>query len=267
MSKGRTIVLRLTPKLRLAAICTIVFLLGIFWLSAYVGYLIGIGDAVTAKAQNVEMSDELISLRESQRKAQQRAVRAEKSAEIDRLAAEDVRQALLAYRNEVADLESDVEFYRRLMAPDELDKGLSLYAFKLSFDNQTQRYQYSALVTQAGGKNQVIKGNLAITLLAQQGSSVSADLAVTDNEDNAADSDKLVTDTVKLQSMSLADLPDYAGSLPAKLRFRFFQTIEGSFKLPDDITPVSVVVAVKSTGKSAQQIEKTFNWQDLMGAS
>lgn len=262
MSKRRTIVLRLTPKLRLAAICTIVFLLGIFWLSAYVGYLIGIGDAATAKTQNVQMSDELVSLRESQRKAQQRAVLAEKSAEIDRLAAEDVRQALLAYRNEVADLESDVEFYRRLMAPDELDKGLSLYAFKLSFDNQTQRYQYSALVTQAGGKNQVIKGNLAITLLARQGESVSADLAIKDKENKSADADK-----VELQSMSLADLPEYAGSLPAKLRFRFFQTIEGSFKLPDDITPVSVVVAVKSTGKSAQQIEKTFNWQDLMGAS
>ena len=100
-------------------------------------------------------------------------------------------------------------------------------------------------MTQAGGKNKLFKGKLSIRLMVES-------------------KDPSAKDTI--QTFALSDLPGFTGELPAKLRFRFFQTIEGAFKLPDNLTPVSMVVELESTAKAAQKINKTFNWQDLLGA-
>lgn len=239
------------------AALAIVLVLALVVAGAYGGYHIGLGEAGPALKKNKRLANDIIELREAARAAQQRAVRAEKTAEIDRLAAESVRQEWLAHRHEVAELENDVDFYRRLMAPDELDKGLAIYAFKLSLDEQTGHYEYSALVTQAGGQNRVVKGSLSISLLVEY------------VEVNDSGSDSGAADAIPARQalLSLKSLPEFEGKLPAKLRFRFFQTIEGSFKLPEQGTPVSMVIALESAGKKPQQLEKTFNWQELSGAA
>lgn len=259
---AKTLVIRITRKFRFIAAVFALLLLIIFWLAAYTGYLIGMDEAVVAKAENIELKTDLAASIDSERNARQRATRAEKTAEIDRLAAERVRQELLTYRKEVADLEADLAFYRRLMAPDELEKGLGLYAFKVSLDQQTDQYRYSAVVTQAGGKNQVIKGSVAIYLLAREITNPVAD-PVTDPEQQAEAEPE--AEQAPIQRIAISDLPDFAGSSPAKLRFRFFQTVEGAFKLPENLSPVSIAIEIKSTGKSAQQLEKTFPWHQLIG--
>lgn len=239
MNSTRTIVFRLSHGKRKALIGGFIFTLAVLLVCIYWVYRIGLGAGDQALAQNKAISSELVGLHAALRREQQRSVSAEKIAEIDRLAAEAVRQELLAYRHKLAELQSDIEFYRRLMAPDELEKGLGLYAFRLSYDKSADSYQYSALVTQAGDQNQVIKGSLSIHLVA-----------------GPNDSSKLI---------AVESLPEFTGTLPARLRFRFFQTVEGSFKLPEDLTPVSITVKVASTVKSAQKINKTFNWIELLG--
>ena len=255
---AKTLVIRITRKFRFIAALFALLLLIIFWLAAYTGYLIGMDEAVVAKAENIELKTDLAASIDSERNARQRATRAQKTAEIDRLAAERVRQELLTYRKEVADLEADLAFYRRLMAPDELEKGLGLYAFKVSLDQQTDQYRYSAVVTQAGGKNQVIKGSVAIYLLARE-----ITKPVTDPQQQAEAEPE--AEQAPLQRIAISDLPEFAGSSPAKLRFRFFQTVEGAFKLPENLSPVSIAIEIKSTGKAAQQLEKTFQWHQLIG--
>ncbi|MGB2272239.1 MAG: DUF6776 family protein, partial [Pseudomonadales bacterium] len=138
--------------------CTVLFSLGLLLLGGYWVYSIGLADGKQAIAQYASMTKELAGLERELRSEQQRAVSAEKSAEIDRMAAEEVRETLLEYRNELAELQSNITFYRRLMAPDELDKGLGLHAFGLSYNEKTASYHYSGLVTQAGDQNKLLKG-------------------------------------------------------------------------------------------------------------
>ncbi|MDB4453332.1 hypothetical protein N9123_00225 [Pseudomonadales bacterium] len=245
MNNTRTIVFRLNRRKKIAIICGIVFSLVLLLIGGCFIYSTGIADGRQAVEQNELMTAELAELQASFRGEQQRAVTAEKSAEIDRLAAEAVRKELLSYRNELAELKTSVDFYRGLMAPDELEKGLALHGFHVSFNKRTNSYQYKALVTQAGGKNQLLKGKFDISL-------------VVESSDASAKN--------SIQTFALSDLPGFNGNLPTKLRFRFFQTIEGAFKLPDHLTPVSMVIALESTGKAVQKINKTFNWQDLLGA-
>jgi hypothetical protein len=245
MNSTRTIVFRLNPKKKIAIVCGIVFLLALLMAGSNFIYNTGMGDGRQAIVQNELITAELAELQSVFRDEQQRAVNAEKSAEIDRMAAEEVRKELLGYRNELAELQSSVDFYRGLMAPDELEKGLGLHGFHVSFNKRSNSYQYKALVTQAGGKNKLFKGKLSIRLMVES------------NDSSAKGA---------IQVLALSDLPGFTGELPAKLRFRFFQTIEGAFKLPDNLTPVSMVVELESTAKAAQKINKTFNWQDLLGA-
>lgn len=270
---SKTLVLRVTRRLKTLLFAAAVLMLALFWLSAYSGYLIGMGDAAKARAKNSELEADLLVSINSERNARQRATRAEKTAEIDRLAAEKVRQALLAYRREVADLQTDLEFYRRLMAPDELDKGLGLYDFKLTFDSEAKQYRYTAMVTQAGEQNQVVRGQLSIYLLARPIVDLADDLAgdlwgdapggdLPENDRANADA---VLGESELQRISVADLPAFSGDNPAKLRFRFFQNVEGVFKLPDNLSPVSMVVEVKAAGKSPQQLVTTHQWHQLIG--
>ena len=240
MNHTRSIVLRLDRSKKIMFVCGIVFSLVLLSMGGYAIYHKGLAEGEQAIAKNKLISQELADLQVAFRSEQQRAVNAEKSAEIDRLAAEEVRRALLTYRNDLAELQSNVEFYRSLMAPDELEKGLGLYGFNLSYDQKAGTYQYKVLVTQAGNLNRLLKGEMSIRLMAESNGS--------------------------LKGYKLSNLPAFSGLMPAKLRFRFFQTIEGSFKLPDDLTPVSMVVELESTGKAAQKINKTFNWQELLGA-
>ena len=240
MNHTRTIVLRLNRKKRIVFACTVLFSLGLLLLAGYWVYSTGLANGKQAIAQHTSMTKELAGLERALRSEQQRAVSAEKSAEIDRMAAEEVREALLEYRNELAELQSNITFYRSLMAPDELERGLGLHAFGLSYNEETASYQYSGLVTQAGDQNKLLKGKASIRLMAESNGLI--------------------------KGYELSTLPDFSGQLPTKLRFRFFQSIEGSFKLPDDLTPVSMVIELQSTGKAAQKINKTFNWQDLLGA-
>ena len=245
MNNTRTIVFRLNRRKKTVIVCAIIFSLVLLLVGGCLIYSKGMADGRQAVEQNKLMAAELVELQTVLRDEQQRAVNAEKSAEIDRLAAEAVRKALLGYRNELAELKISVDFYRGLMAPGELEKGLGLHGFHVSFNKRTNSYQYKALVTQAGGKNQLLKGKLAISLIVESSDA---------------------TAKQSIQTFALSDLPGFDGELPAKLRFRFFQTIEGSFKLPNNLTPVSMVIALESTGKAAQKINKTFNWQDLLGA-
>jgi hypothetical protein len=245
MNNTRTIVFRLNRSKKIAFVCAIVFSLVLLILVGYFIHSVGMADGRQAVEQNKLIAVELAELQTVLRDEQQRAVTAEKSAEIDRLAAEAVRKELLGYRHELAELQSSVDFYRGLMAPEELDKGLGLYGFHVTYNKRTNSYEYKALVTQAGAKNRLLKGTFSIRLMVESSDSSSK---------NA------------IKAYALSDLPSFVGELPAKLRFRFFQAIEGSFKLPDNLTPVSMAVELESTGKAAQKINKTFNWHDLLGA-
>lgn len=180
-------------------------------------------------------------------KQRRRAVKAETTANIDRLAAEEVRQSLLTYRREVSDLQADVEFYRRLMAPEEVNKGLDLYSFKLSFDRVSKLYRYSALVTNSTSQNPVVKGTLGLQL---RGTEL---LASAESEGAAV---------AKL--LDIEDSPEFNGRLPAQLRFRFFQKVEGAFKLPEGLTPDSILVTINSNAKQAKHLERQFQWSSLL---
>lgn len=237
MPEARTIVIRLTPKRT-----TLLVGLALLWVSILVGaFYLGFVWAVDADERLRRKNSQLVSQSNQQaiklRVLSQRVVHAEKTAEIDRMAAETVRQELLGYRKKVASLHKDLAFYRSLMAPDELAKGFTVHQFDVNFDALTNTYSYKGIVTNAGGAGNVISGALSILLTAQKGNETVEQL--------------------------LSELPDFSEEMPIKLRFRFFQNIEGEFKLPSDYEPVSMVLSARLKASSKPPQRSVYDWAKL----
>ena len=49
-----------------------------------------------------------------------------------------------------------------------------------------------------------------------------------------------------------------------KLRFKYFQNIEGEIVLPEGFLPSRVIVDVVPSGKGLTRLKKTFDWPDIL---
>lgn len=237
MPEDKTFVFRVNrqfkARLLLAVLALLVCLAGIF----YLGRLNGLGSSVELLQRNRELLEQVDSQKKAISNDRREIVRLQKAAEVDRLAAEVVRQDVLTYRQEAADLQRDVEFYRGLMAPDELQRGLRLHSFEIAPAALAGQYTFRAVMTNIGGNGNVVKGGLQIAMA--------------------------VTVEGQLKELLLSELPDYQGVMPIKLRFRFFQNIEGAFKLPANYQPVSITVSSDIKDAAGETFQASYNWAEL----
>ncbi|MGB5326063.1 MAG: DUF6776 family protein, partial [Pseudomonadales bacterium] len=222
----------ISRALRVALVLVLLFA-AFYW-----GRQSGLGAAGDLHQRNKDLARQVNQQTIALREARGDNVRLAKAAEIDRLAAEDVRSELLTYRQEVADLQRDVDFFRGLMAPDEIERGLRLHSFEVDHDRAKNRYSYKAIITNAGGRGDVIKGLLKFSLVAASA------------EGN--------------REFLLSELPEFQGSMPVRLRFRFFQNIQGSFKLPENYQPVSINASANVRNEAGANFKMSYRWGNLV---
>jgi hypothetical protein len=48
-----------------------------------------------------------------------------------------------------------------------------------------------------------------------------------------------------------------------KMRFRFFQNIEGRLQLPEGFEPATVEIDVKPSGGKLERVKESFNWSPI----
>lgn len=61
-------------------------------------------------------------------------------------------------------------------------------------------------------------------------------------------------------TLSLKDVSDNVSYDNIKLRFKYFQTLEGQLVLPDGFEPQRIELLAKSSGKDSVTVEKKFGW-------
>lgn len=241
MKIGQSFVLRLTAYNTFRMILLIVLVLLMIGLGFYLSYRFGLAESNRLVKENASLNQSVLELQQGLADARQRAVSANKAAEIARLANEEVRLSLLTYSQEIADLEADISFYRGLMAPDELTTGLAIHDFYLRYDHDTDFFHYTVILTQSAAKHSVLNGSIMMELLVQGPHGI--------------------------ERIAFSDLPGVIDSMPARLRFRFFQRMQGQFKLPQELQPVSIVINAESGSKKPQKVMRSFQWQTLLGAN
>ncbi|MEP4485896.1 MAG: DUF6776 family protein [Halioglobus sp.] len=155
--------------------------------------------------------------------------------EVDRGALELVRSDIANQKQEIAELQEGLQFYRSLMAPGEIAQGLSLRTIELVSREAPGVFAYRIVAQQEARKHATVKGELYIEVFGRVG------------EESV--------------SYPLSSLSDDMDSNVVTLRFKYFQSIEGELALPEGFEPESINVVATATKPRKAEVREQFPWQ------
>ena len=182
---------------------------------------------------------EVLRLQQENSQLSQQSVIASKGAEVDRLANENVRKNIMDLRDHIAGLEEANSFYRSLMSPQDVTKGIHIGSVEIAPGRKANEYKLEVVVQQIAKTHRLVKGKLQVTV-------------------DGLEQGKVVSYAVNELSPGLA-------SGDVKLRFKYFQTFTASLAMPQSFTPNQINISVKTSGKKPVSVNKSLSW--LVGDS
>jgi len=209
-------------------------------LTAYIGYWFG-GAKAGLDAEYVASLETLQSAN-SERISQLQAnlVAAGLNDDVDSQTAQELRETIKSLRDDIAALTEEVTFYKSLMAPSSLARGLQIAEFEIQpmTTKKTTKGQFTfhLLLTQVESRRDWIQGDV--------------DLLVRGSDQ---------------QVLSLTEIAD-DDTYPLKFRFRYFQDLSGVITLPEGFEPESVEITARRRGASTKDLTKSFVWNQAQGA-
>jgi hypothetical protein len=181
-----------------------------------------------------QLQEQVIEANQETRGFRQRVGALEKGGEVDRQAAEGIRQTVKSLKAQVSTLEEEVSFYKGIMAPSGQDKGLRISKIDIQALDQDDKFRYSIMMTQVADNSSYIKGVAAVNFVGIEAG--------------------------KRKIIPLRELDDQVNELGVKFSFRYFQEIAGEVKLPANFKVEQVQVVLQSSGSKAQRVEETIEW-------
>ncbi len=210
-------------------------------LSGLVGYGAGLsqdGYRIDDMGQSRQsLARELAEVKASYGEVRQKVVQLERSHAIDDQALKAARNTIADLDSKVAILEADLSFYRNIMAPSEVSKGLQVDQLSLRPLRGERRHGFKLVLTQVGDNKSYISGVVAVNVIGER-------------------------DGLQ-EVIPLRDLSEEIEDLGVRFRFRYFQDVEGVLALPDNFQPFEIQVVAKAEGAKASQAERTFEWRQL----
>jgi uncharacterized coiled-coil protein SlyX len=156
---------------------------------------------------------------------------------VDQQASITLRETIKELRDESAEQNEEIRFYRSLMDPASLEKGLQIAEFQLE-DTADDQVAFRLLLTHASKRRDWVRGEVRVEVLGRR------------------ENDHLV-----LPLTDLAKVETY----PLPFKFRYFQDLSGNLAMPENFEPESVVVTVVPTGKKAETLQMEYHWPTKAG--
>lgn len=228
-------VVRYNPYMRVSiGVCFLVVVVASALASYQVAYKQGVqGQEQAYEEKETARSDlELVVISET--KLAQELENIKLGSEIDRKSLEAVRLKVLELQTTIATLEEDNQFYRNLMAPSGNKRGLNFGSVEIVATDQPRTYDFKVVLQQLATNHQLLKGSLNFNIVGRKNGAITV--------------------------LSLSDVSKDIKSVNIKLRFKYFQNIEGELVLPVGFEPERIELDARSTGKNATTIEKRFAW-------
>ncbi len=223
------------PQLRWGILAACV---GVAVLAVYLSHLRGYSYGM---AKQDEVLKELAELKAASSESEAKAAALEQQvanhslgAEVDRKANEEIRQQVIALKEEISVLTEENSFYRGLMAPTKNKRGLAFGAIELSQSDRPRLYNYKIVMQQLATNHNLLNGTLRVVVV---GRAEGLDV-----------------------EYNLSQLSSQLNSELVKLRFKYFQTVEGALQLPEGFEPLRIELVARSTGKNSVTVEKRFGW-------
>lgn len=202
--------------------------------SYYWGHRQGMTEQADAVAERDELRGKVVDLTREADELRQQVANLRLGSEVDQQASEEMRNQVIQLREEIAALEEDITFYRGLMSPSDNNSGLTIGSLNVIGTGIPRQYEYKLVVQQLATNHQVLSGHLNFNIVGRRGE--------------------------ETETLSLHQLSDQVDSRDIRLRFRYFQNIEGRLTLPEGFEPERIELAAQSSGGNRETVEKKFGW-------
>ena len=218
-------------------------LLGFSVAAGVAGFVLGLlqADFLSKNAAQTRavLFDQVDKLRQENTQLKHTLVALERGTSIDQRAIQDAKRTIAKLETTVAQLNSDLGFYKSIMAPGEVEKSLQVQRMTLRSTGQEDGFNFKVSLTQVGDNRSYIAGLVAINVVGSRDG--------------------------KSEVIPLRDLSEDIDELGVPFRFRYFQDFEGNFTLPDGFKAESIQIVAQAEGKKAARVERTFTWRKLVG--
>ncbi|PKF60473.1 hypothetical protein CW745_14785 [Psychromonas sp. psych-6C06] len=167
-------------------------------------------------------------------------------SEVSRLEVEDISQketikslaeSNKQLQNELLTANNKLFFYERVIAPELEQPGVKVYSFELNQNELTEEWQYQLVLMQSQKERRFLNGTYTISLSVFEG-----------------------------EILKLVPLSTLMEGATDGFKFKYFQTLEGVFSLPENTTVDEVIVQLNVAGNrwyKAQSIEERYDWRVL----
>lgn len=203
-------------------------------LCVWLGYMLGNARLSWLERQYASQQDRVARLQQTIEQLEYRVNILQVELDVERVATSNLQQDLRAAQNEKSGVRRELAFYQRVMAPELDAEGVTIDSLAVS-PSGPGIYHFRLILMQIErAQQQLAQGTVTIVLRGREGGQ-----------------------TRELDLFELANLDDSTRTFA----MNYFTRIDGSFKLPADLTPESVVVRVRT--RTGGRTEQTFQWRDL----
>ena len=189
----------------------------------------------TELADQSELTAEIDSLRLENANLRRQIAILDRSSVMDQQANAEVQDTITSLRERVAQLEEDIVFYRQVVAEETEDTGLMIGQLDLDATTDPGRYRYKLVMRQKDADGDTfLVGHVNVNLV------------------GLLDEEQVI--------LALRDISEAEDELDIRLRFKYFQNIEGELALPEGFQPDRVQIAAVSTEPVSKTISEDFGW-------
>lgn len=194
------------------------------------------GDVNAAdRTEQIRLERELDTAREENADLRRQVAMLDRASVMDKKAGEEIELTVKTLRERVAQLEQDVLFYRQVMSEDVDNSGLTIGQMDIEATGAPNHYRYKLVMRQQEADGDTfLTGQVNVNLVGRQGE------------------DQVI--------IPLKDVSENEDQLDIRLRFKYFQNIEGELELPAGFVPEQIHIAAVSTAPSDKTINKNFSW-------
>jgi hypothetical protein len=184
--------------------------------------------------ENATLSQQLISTSGNLAEVSQQLANISTGAEIDRQAVNEVRTVISEHKQTINALNEEINFYKGLMAPTERERGLGIRSWELYPGSAPGRFQFKLILQQLALKHSMLKGDVVVDIVGKRAGVE--------------------------QTLSLASLSEQIKGKAIKLRFKYFQYVDGELQLPGDFVAERIDIRATATTPKKVQVEKRVSW-------
>ena len=224
-------------KRRLALLLVVVVIAAAGWGLYEYGRARGGYDRLAAADERDRLQAVIADLTARNKALSARIAILEQASEIDRHAYAEVDQTLKTLQDELLELREEVAFYRGIVGPADISKGLQIQSFMVKRNGQSNSYHYRLIMTQYGKNTRPVQGVAKMRVTGVlEGQQASFELKEIDSRRRPY----------------------------MKFRFKYFQELKGDMELPEDFVPLRVILKTIPKGKGAKAAERAFNWAEVI---